>query len=108
MKNCPACGHEYYDEAKWCPDCEIDLPAGAAEPPPDDESVAAALEKLASGQEAGGASGAIAGRLDALYREADDADGLWRRSVDHLRNAREYELAVRLWSRWKDAKPRGG
>ncbi|GEM_PF-6197156 len=107
MKNCPLCGHEYYDEAKRCPDCEYGFPDGPAAPAPDEESIAAALEKTAAGEEVADEAGRIAARLQALYEEAeDDLNQLWRRSVEHLRSAQEYGMAVKLWERWKRARPR--
>lgn len=107
MKNCPLCGHEYYDEAKWCPECEYDFPAGAPQPPPDRDEIVAALERIAAGESPAGAAAAVAERLDALYREAgDDPNALWKLSVEHLRSAREYELALELKDPWTRAVER--
>ena len=97
MKNCPMCGHEYYDEATWCPDCEYDFPTNAPAAPPSEEEIASALERLACEEDPGaGPAASIAERIDALYRVADgDPNDLWKRSTEHLKHVGEYETAVR-------------
>jgi hypothetical protein len=108
MKNCPLCAAEYYDEAKWCPDCEYDFPAGAPTPPPDADDIWRSLERLSDdGEPDEGPAAAIAERIADLYREADgDANVLWKRSPEFLKTAEEYALAKRLFDRWKNQVPR--
>ncbi len=103
MKNCPLCATEYYDEAKWCPDCEYDFPAGPAAAPPDTDEIWRELERVANEQETGdGAAAAMAGRIADLYREADGkTHEIWRLSPEFLKNADEYDMAKRLFDRWE-------
>ncbi|MBI2899374.1 MAG: hypothetical protein HYY17_04270 [Planctomycetes bacterium] len=113
MKNCPLCAHEYYDEARRCPDCEYDFPADGPAAPPEESDVASALGKIARGEDPGtGPAASLAERIDALFRDADDdPNELWRRSPQRLRHVSEYEMALRLRDAWKKSqasKPREG
>ena len=106
MKNCPLCGHEYYDEANWCPECEYDFPAGEATAPPTPEEVATVLAQLEAHEApTNEAAVAVARRISELFRAAgEDANRLWRLSTDHLTHVREYEMAVALWGNWRQAR----
>ncbi len=103
MKNCPLCATEYYEEAKWCPDCEYDFPAGAPAAPPNAEEIWREFERISGdGEPDDGPAGAMAGRIADLYREADgNANDVWRLSPEFLKNADEYDMAKRLFDRWK-------
>ncbi len=106
MKNCPLCGHEYYDEAKWCPECAYDFPAGPAAAPPSMEEVAKALEKVAMGSDPGsGPAASVAARIDELFRAAEeDPNRIWKLSPEHLHHVAEYEMAVSLLDHWKQLR----
>mgnify|MGYP003316423744 CR=1 FL=1 len=105
MKNCPLCATEYYDEAKWCPDCEYDFPAGPPAPPPNIDDIWKAIEDLLEGSEhQGDPANAVAERIVDLYREADDnVNEIWKRSPEFLNSADEYDIASKLLPRWKKA-----
>ena len=106
MKNCPLCGHEYYDEARWCPECECDFPAGSAAEPPSLEQVAKALENVATGEDAGsGPAATMAERIDRLFRSAgEEPNRIWKLSPEHLLHVTEYEMAVSLIAHWKQLR----
>jgi len=103
MKNCPLCATEYYDEAKWCPDCEYDFPSGTPAPPPGSEEIWSAIEKQSRNLDIPeGPAASIAERITELYLASEgNENDVWKRSPEFLKSAGEYEIATRLLERWK-------
>ena len=106
MKNCPLCATEYYDEAKWCPDCEYDFPSGTPAPPPGLEEIWSAIEKQSRDLDIPeGPAASIAERITELYFASEgNENDVWKRSPEFLKSAGEYEIASRLLNRWKNLK----
>ena len=103
MKNCPLCATEYYDEAKWCPDCEYDFPSGAPAPPPTSEEIWSTIEKKSRDLDLPeGPATSIAERITDLYLATEGIENdVWKRSPEFLKSAEEYEIASKLLDRWK-------
>jgi hypothetical protein len=105
MKNCPLCATEYYDEVKWCPECEYDFPSGAPAPPPGSEEIWSAMEKQSRDLDIPeGPAASIAERITELYLASEgNENDIWKRSPEFLKSAGEYDIATKLFDRWKTA-----
>ena len=87
MKNCPLCATEYYDEVKWCPECEYDFPSGAPAPPPGSEEIWSAMEKQSRDLDIPeGPAASIAERITELYLASEgNENDIWKRSPEFLK-----------------------